>query len=84
MNVLKNYINGAFISSESTQFFEFMNPALDEPLGKIPMSTKEEVYRAVEAAKSAFLPFEEFSFLISYLFVIITFYQLQEYSIKLE
>ncbi len=55
MNVLKNYINGEFINSESKRFFEFINPALDEPLGKIPISTKEEVHRAVEAAKLAFL-----------------------------
>ena len=55
MNVLKNYVNGEFINSETTRFLEFMNPALDEPLGKIPMSTKDEVSRTVEAANLAFL-----------------------------
>ena len=55
MNVLKNYINGKFVDSESSRFNEFMNPALDEPLGKVPISTEEEVNKAVEAAKTAFL-----------------------------
>lgn len=42
------------MSSNSSRFMEFMNPALDETLGKIPMSTKEEVDLAVKAAKDAF------------------------------
>ena len=55
MNILKNYINGKFVDSESSRFNEFMNPALDETLGKVPISTEEEVNKAVEAAKTAFL-----------------------------
>jgi len=54
MKVLENYINGNFVSSKSGRFIEFMNPALDEPLGKIPMSTKEEVDIVVKAAKDAY------------------------------
>ena len=54
MKVLKNYINGNFVDSKSSRFIEFMNPALDEPLGKVPMSTKEEVDLVVKAAKDAY------------------------------
>ena len=54
MKVLKNYINGKFVDSKSSRFIELMNPALDEPLGKIPVSTKEEVDLVVKAAKDAF------------------------------
>lgn len=54
MKVLKNYINGKFVDSKSSKFIELMNPALDEPLGKIPVSTKEEVDSVVRAAKEAF------------------------------
>ena len=54
MKILKNYINGEFIDSTSSRFIEFMNPALDEPLGKIPISTRDEVDKAVRAAKNAF------------------------------
>jgi malonate-semialdehyde dehydrogenase (acetylating)/methylmalonate-semialdehyde dehydrogenase len=52
--VLKNYINGKFVDSESNRIIEYINPALDESLGKIPMSTREEVNKTVEAAKNAF------------------------------
>ncbi len=55
MKVLENYVNGKFVSSKSDRFMEYMNPALDEPLGKIPMSTREEVDEAVKAAKEGFL-----------------------------
>ncbi|MHA1729937.1 MAG: CoA-acylating methylmalonate-semialdehyde dehydrogenase [Promethearchaeota archaeon] len=54
MRVLKNYINGKFIESKSDDFLEYMNPALGKPLGKIPMSTPEEVDEAVACAKRAF------------------------------
>ncbi|MFW9822398.1 MAG: CoA-acylating methylmalonate-semialdehyde dehydrogenase [Candidatus Thorarchaeota archaeon] len=54
MNLLKNYINGNFVDSESTRIIEFMNPALDEPIGEVPMSTKEEVNKTVEAANTAY------------------------------
>jgi len=54
MKILKNYINGKFVDSKSSRFVEFMNPALDEPIGKIPMSTKEKVDLVVKAAKDAF------------------------------
>ncbi|MHA1112246.1 MAG: CoA-acylating methylmalonate-semialdehyde dehydrogenase [Promethearchaeota archaeon] len=54
MNVLKNYYDGKFVGSKSSRFIEYMNPALGEPLGKIPMTTKDEVNEAVESAKKAF------------------------------
>lgn len=54
MKILDNYYNGKFISSKSLRFIEYMNPALGEPLGKIPCSTPEEVNIAVVSAKNAF------------------------------
>lgn len=54
MDLLKNYINGKFVNSLSSSFIEFMNPALDEPLGKIPISTNDEINQVVKAAKEAF------------------------------
>ena len=50
MKILKNYINGEFIDSTTSRFIEFMNPALDEPLGKIPISTRER--NSVEGIKN--------------------------------
>jgi len=54
VEILKNYINGKFVESKTTEFLNAMNPATDEILAKVPLSTKEECYMAVEAAKSAF------------------------------
>ncbi|MDR7001073.1 CoA-acylating methylmalonate-semialdehyde dehydrogenase [Neobacillus niacini] len=52
--VLKNYINGEWINSNSEQTLDVLNPATNEVLAKVPVSTKEDVEKAVAAAKAAF------------------------------
>ncbi|PLR79881.1 methylmalonate-semialdehyde dehydrogenase (CoA acylating) [Bacillus canaveralius] len=52
--VLENYINGQWIHSTSQQALEVPNPATNELLAKVPLSTKEDVNFAVSAAKNAF------------------------------
>lgn len=54
IEILKNYINGKFVESKSTEFLNAMNPAKDEIMAKVPMSLKEECDQAVEAAQAAF------------------------------
>ncbi len=51
---VKNFINGEWKESESKDNWEVRNPALDEVIGEVPMSTEEEVNEAVRAAKEAF------------------------------
>jgi len=51
---LKNYINGEWVESKSDQVLDTMNPDTQEPLAKVPMSTRDEVNAAVAAAKEAF------------------------------
>jgi len=51
---LKNYINGEWIESESDQILDIINPAKQKIIAKVPMSTRDEVNLAVEAAKEAF------------------------------
>lgn len=51
--VLKNYINGEWVQSSSTDFEEVFNPATGELIGKVPLSTKEEVDQAAEVAQEA-------------------------------
>jgi malonate-semialdehyde dehydrogenase (acetylating)/methylmalonate-semialdehyde dehydrogenase len=51
---LKNFIDGEWVDSESKEHGEVRNPAWDRPLCHVPMSTKEEVDRAVQAAKDAY------------------------------
>jgi malonate-semialdehyde dehydrogenase (acetylating) / methylmalonate-semialdehyde dehydrogenase len=52
--VLQNFINGAWVSSSSNQTLNVPNPATNELLTKVPVSTREDVNSAVAAAKEAF------------------------------
>lgn len=54
VKVLKNYINGEWVESNSTDFEEVFNPATEEVITTIIEATKEEVDQAVASAKSAF------------------------------
>jgi malonate-semialdehyde dehydrogenase (acetylating)/methylmalonate-semialdehyde dehydrogenase len=54
METLRNYIGGKFVESKATAFLEAVNPAKDEVLAKVPVSTKDEVTAVVAAAKAAF------------------------------
>ncbi|SFA90372.1 MULTISPECIES: CoA-acylating methylmalonate-semialdehyde dehydrogenase [unclassified Bacillus (in: firmicutes)] len=54
ISVLKNFVNGEWVESSSTQSLEVPNPATNEILAKVPISTKEDVNKAVAAAKEAF------------------------------
>lgn len=53
-DVLKNYINGEWIDSLSSNFLDVPNPATKEVLVKVPISSKEDVAKAVGTAKEAF------------------------------
>lgn len=48
-----NYIDGEWCTSASEQYTAIINPATGESIGEILLSTKEDVNRAVEAAKKA-------------------------------
>ncbi|OXS78753.1 CoA-acylating methylmalonate-semialdehyde dehydrogenase [Domibacillus enclensis] len=51
---LKNYINGEWVDSVSGGFEMVVNPATGEEIAQVPLSSKEDVQRAVEAAEKAF------------------------------
>lgn len=53
--VIKNFINGEWVSSNSKVTLDIPNPATNEILAKVPVSTKEDVNQAVAAAKRALL-----------------------------
>ncbi|BBH23764.1 methylmalonate semialdehyde dehydrogenase [acylating] 2 [Paenibacillus baekrokdamisoli] len=52
--VLKNWIGGAWIPSASSATENVYNPATEEILALVPLSTKEDVDLAVQTAKEAF------------------------------
>src|SRR5580692_3350360 len=51
---LQNYINSAWHSPSSTEFFDVTNPATAELLARTPMSSPADVDAAVQAAAEAF------------------------------
>ncbi len=51
---LRNYINGEWVESKTTQYEDVYNPATKEVIAQVPLSTKEDVEYAVEVAAKAF------------------------------
>jgi malonate-semialdehyde dehydrogenase (acetylating) / methylmalonate-semialdehyde dehydrogenase len=51
---LKNYINGQWIQSTTEKVEPVYNPATGKVLAYVPISTKEDLNKAVESAKEAF------------------------------
>ena len=50
-----NYIGGKWVESASGETFENVNPAdTRDVVGRFPLSTREDVYAAVNAAQEAF------------------------------
>ncbi len=56
---LKNYVNGEWVPSQSGDLLEVRNPATGELVARVPLSTEDEVNRAVAAAKAAFQEWRE-------------------------
>lgn len=59
VKILNNYINGEWVKSKSYKTEDVFNPATGEVLAKVPISTKEEVDEAVQAATQAFKTWKE-------------------------
>ena len=56
---VKNYVNGRWVDSTSTQILDVVNPATAETIAQVPLSTAAEVKEAVAAAKEAFKEWRE-------------------------
>lgn len=53
-NVMKNYIAGEWVELSTSRTEPVYNPAMGEVIAEVPLSTKEDVDRAVQAANEAF------------------------------
>ncbi|MHC2995758.1 MAG: CoA-acylating methylmalonate-semialdehyde dehydrogenase [Candidatus Atribacteria bacterium] len=53
VKILKNYIDGEWVESQG-ELKDVINPATGKPIAKVPISTKDELNKAIEAAKEAF------------------------------
>jgi len=51
---LKNYVNGEWVESATTQYENVYNPATKEIIAQVPISTKEDLDHAVSVASEAF------------------------------
>jgi malonate-semialdehyde dehydrogenase (acetylating)/methylmalonate-semialdehyde dehydrogenase len=51
---LKNYINGEWVDCSANEFLEVKNPASNETLARVPLSTSAQVEEAAQAAHQAF------------------------------
>lgn len=54
IRTVKNYIGGEWLESVSSQTESVFNPATGKVIAEVPLSTKEDVERAVQAANEAF------------------------------
>jgi malonate-semialdehyde dehydrogenase (acetylating)/methylmalonate-semialdehyde dehydrogenase len=57
--LMKNYIDGAWIESESATVADITNPANGETIASVAYGTAEDVDRAVNAAAEAFASWRE-------------------------
>ncbi|MFB5661278.1 CoA-acylating methylmalonate-semialdehyde dehydrogenase [Alteribacillus sp. HJP-4] len=54
VKILKNFINGEWVESNSTETIDVYNPATKEIMARVPLSTKEELDQASQAAENTF------------------------------
>ena len=52
--MLKNYINGVWISADTRECLAVMNPATAEVLAEVPLATADDLDQAAQAAAQAF------------------------------
>ena len=55
---LRNFIDGEWVHSRSSEVVDIVNPATSKPVAKAAMSTTDDVNAAVEAAKSAYMEWQ--------------------------
>ncbi|MDW8569883.1 CoA-acylating methylmalonate-semialdehyde dehydrogenase [Staphylococcus shinii] len=54
VKILKNYINGEWVESETKETIDVYNPATKEVIAKVPVSTRSELDEVAEIAQHAF------------------------------
>ncbi len=57
--ILRNYLNGEWVTSDTSEFGDVFNPAIGKKIATVPFSTKADVDEAVKHAKDAFEEWRE-------------------------
>ena len=60
-DLLKFYINGQWVEPSTSETIDVINPATEQPIGKVAMGGVEDVNKAVAAAKAAFPTYSQTS-----------------------
>lgn len=53
-HVTQLFINGEFVTSKATKFFDVLNPATQDVVTRTPLATPQELQAAVDAAAAAY------------------------------
>ncbi len=53
MTILKNYIDGQWVESNSPNFMDVINPATGLSIAKVPFGCREDIQQATQSAKEA-------------------------------
>jgi aldehyde dehydrogenase (NAD+) len=56
-----NYIGGEWVASSGGTLHDIVNPATEQPIGKVSFGTAEDVDRAVRAARAAFAEYSQWT-----------------------
>ena len=56
---MKNWIGGEWVAAQTGEFLDVPNPATEEVLAKVPLSTAADVDAAAQAARRAYLEWSE-------------------------
>jgi len=59
INILKNYVNGKWVESKTSETQAVYNPATGEVIAHVPISTNKDVDNAVELADKAYQEWKE-------------------------
>jgi malonate-semialdehyde dehydrogenase (acetylating)/methylmalonate-semialdehyde dehydrogenase len=54
IKVVRNYVSGRWAEADCNGYQDIENPSTGEIIGQVPLSTKSEVDRAIEGARTAF------------------------------
>jgi len=63
-----NFVNGEFVNSKATKFYEIRNPVTQDIVAKAPQTTPEEFNHIVSVAKEAFKTWSKTTILSTSLF----------------
>ncbi len=84
MRKLQNYVNGQWVDPAGASYLDVENPSTGEAIAQVPLTSKEETDKAIEAAHAAYLEWKNVpvSRRVNYLFKLRTLLEENEEKIS--